>query len=174
VSGDELAMKQNPYMILVIEDDHDVAELIACFLAGAKLRPVIASNGLAGLQQARSLMPSLILCDSCMPGLDGVEVISRLRADAATAGIPIILMSGYDAARFDGAGANTFLQKPFLAAELLGAVQSCVTQRPVSITHESSRKASLANQELCSEEQAACSDRFTGQAICLSKQMQPI
>jgi DNA-binding response OmpR family regulator len=127
--GDELNMKKNSHTVLIIEDDHDVAELVACFLARADFRAVIASNGTDGLWQAHALQPSLILCDSCLPGLDGVEVIEALRRDASTAQIPVVLMSGYDAARFDGSDVSAFLQKPFQMADMVALVRSCLTEQ---------------------------------------------
>jgi DNA-binding response OmpR family regulator len=121
-------MNQNASIVLVIEDDHSIAELIGCFLAQAKFRPVLAANGAEGLHQAQAMLPSLILCDSCLPGLDGLEVIERLRGDSATAHIPIVLMSGYDAAHFDGSGAIAFLQKPFQMNEMVATVQRWTRQ----------------------------------------------
>src|ERR1051325_1876387 len=137
---DEPSMNQNPSTVLVMDDDHSIAELLACFLAHAKLRPVITSDGIAGLQQARALLPSLILCDSCMPGLDGPEVIEKLRADSATARIPIVLMSGHEAARFDGSGASAFLRKPFLMNEMLTLVRSFIGQQAPASPHQSGPK----------------------------------
>jgi len=122
-------MIQNLSTVLVIDDADDVAQLLARFFARAKLHPVIASNGIAGLQQARTLLPSLIFCDADMPGLNGLQVIERLRADPATARIPIVLISGYEAARFYGSGADAFLQKPFLMNEMVALARRLVTRR---------------------------------------------
>lgn len=139
--GDEPSMNQNASTVLVIDDDHSIAELIACFLARDKLRPVIALNGIDGLQQAQALLPSLIICDSCLPGLDGLEVIERLRGDSATAQIPIVLMSGHEAERFDGSGANAFLQKPFHMNEMVALARSFVTRPAPATAHESGHEA---------------------------------
>lgn len=125
-------MNQNSPIVLVIEDDRQVAELIACFLAQANFRPVITSNGADGLWQAQALLPSLILCDSCLPGLDGSAVVEALHRDATTAHIPIVLMSGYDAARFDGADHTAFLQKPFHMLDMVTLVRSCITEQIVA------------------------------------------
>jgi DNA-binding response OmpR family regulator len=123
-------MTENSPSVLVIEDDRDIAELMACFLAEGNLRPILASNGNDGLQQARTFRPALVLCDSCLPGMDGPGVIEALRSDPETAGIPIVLMSGLDSARFDGSGANVFLPKPFHMAEMVGLVQRLIAQPP--------------------------------------------
>ena len=114
--------------VLIMDDDPVLSELIACFLASAQIRAVMVMNGLTGVQQAHTLLPSLILCDSCMPGIDGLQVIEALRSASATAHIPIVLMSGHAAASFDGCGANAFLQKPFHMAEMVALVQRFVRQ----------------------------------------------
>jgi DNA-binding response OmpR family regulator len=118
--------------VLVIDDDHDTAELIACFLCRANFRPVIASSGKDGVQHAHTLLPAMILCDSCMPEMDGLAVIEALRANPATARIPIVLMSAHKPARFDGSEANAFLAKPFHVSELLATVQSLVNSAKVA------------------------------------------
>ena len=126
-------MHSKALTVLVIDDDHDLAELIACALAREKIRPVIAVNGIAGLQHAQLLLPSLILCDARMREIDGLQVIESLRSDPATAHIPIVLMSGNDAACFDGSGADAFLQKPFQMATMLAMVERFVAKRPVAM-----------------------------------------
>ena len=117
-------MKQPSPTVLVIDDNHDMAELIACFLGAENFRPVIALNGPDGLAHARTLQPAAVICDSCMPGLDGVEVIEALRHDPATAHIPIVLMSGHGPGRFDGSGADAFLPKPMHFDEMLALIRS--------------------------------------------------
>ena len=117
-------MNQPCSTVLVIDDDHDMAELIACFLCAENFRPVIALNGPDGLAHARLLQPAAVICDSCMPGLDGLEVIEALHHDPVTAHIPIVLMSGHGPGRFDGSGANAFLPKPINIEEMLGLILS--------------------------------------------------
>ncbi len=136
---DDLSMNRNASPVLVVEDDHDLAELISCFLADANLKSVIASNGTDGLHQAQALLPSLVLCDSCMSGLGGVEVIERLRSDPATKHIPVVLMSGHQQESFDGSGADGFLQKPFQVTEMLALVRTLIG-RP----DESAREVALS------------------------------
>ena len=120
-------MKQSCPTVLVIDDDHDMAELIACFLCAENFRPVIALNGPDGLAHARLLQPAAVICDSCMPGMDGLEVIEALRHDSITAPIPIVLMSGYGPGRFDGSGANAFLPKPIQIEEMLDLIRALTT-----------------------------------------------
>ncbi len=115
--------------VLVIDDDHDIAELMACFLAQEDFRTFIATDGMAGLEQAQTLLPALILCDLTMPGLNGVEVIQKLKGDPATAHIPVVLTSGHAAARFDGCGAKGFLQKPCHMSELVELAKKLISER---------------------------------------------
>ena len=119
-------MNQSCATVLVIDDDHDIAELIAYFLCAENFRPVIARNGPDGLSHARLLQPAAVICDSCMPGMDGLEVIDALRHNPVTATIPIVLMSGYGPGRFDGSGANAFLPKPIHIDEMLNLIRSLI------------------------------------------------
>jgi CheY-like chemotaxis protein len=68
-----------------------------------------------GLEMARLINPGLIFCDAHMPGLSGPELLALLKADEATAGIPVVMMSG---AAVDCAGAAGVLQKPFTFEQL--------------------------------------------------------
>ena len=122
-------MKKPWATVLVIDDDHDMAELIACFLCAENFRPVIALNGPDGLAHARLLQPAAIICDSCMPGMDGLEVIETLRQNSVTTHIPILLMSGHGPGRFDGSGANAFLPKPIRVDEMLALIRSLTTAK---------------------------------------------
>ena len=89
---------------------------------------VMAHDGAAALEAARSVRPDLVLADVMMPNLDGFGLLQALRADAATCGTPVILLTaraGEDSA-VEGleAGADDYLVKPFSAIELLARVRS--------------------------------------------------
>lgn len=114
--------------MLVIEDNEDVAELLNCLLTYAGIRSVVASNGIAGLHQAQTLLPSLVLCDSCMPRMDGLQVLEAMRSNPSTARIPFVLMSGHDIARYRNSGATALLQKPFPMEEMLALVRRLIRQ----------------------------------------------
>ncbi|MEO7987191.1 MAG: HD domain-containing phosphohydrolase [Gemmatimonadales bacterium] len=92
-----------------------------------------AANGLAALESARAVPPDVVLLDVMMPGLDGLEVCRRLKADAATAPIPVLLVTALDARadRLAGmrAGANDFLTKPVDLADLALRVRNAVITR---------------------------------------------
>ena len=87
-----------------------------------------ASNGLLGLKKAKSEGPDILILDVMLPGLDGFEVCSRLRDDARTSRLPILMLSakGQEADRTMGlkVGADEFLTKPVERPTLLNKVKS--------------------------------------------------
>lgn len=100
--------------VLVVDDDPDIVDLVAIALEDQGYVVISAVNG-AALQLARERQPDVILLDILMPGMDGVEVSRRLRADPATANIPIIAMSAQDRLRANSSlmPVNDRLSKPF-------------------------------------------------------------
>jgi CheY-like chemotaxis protein len=99
--------------ILVVDDDPAVCDLVARMLAKEGFRVVAANNGPDGLSLARSLHPSLITLDVIMPSMDGWAVLSALKADPATADIPVTMLTIADDQNLGFAlGAAEFLTKP--------------------------------------------------------------
>ena len=88
-----------PRLLLLVDDDDDIRDVAAAALELVNgFRIVTASNGLDALRQAKEHRPDGIVLDVMMPGMDGLETVRRLRADPATADIPVILLT----ARVDG------------------------------------------------------------------------
>lgn len=116
--------------VLVIEDDPLAARLLERQLEPEGYDVAIAHHGLEGLKLARTTPPSLVLLDLMLPGLDGFEVLSRLRSEPGTAGIPVIIVTAKsqatDRQTATRVGANAFLSKPFQRSELLDLVHSLV------------------------------------------------
>lgn len=118
--------------VLVIEDDPEILENIEEILELQSYQILATSSSVTGLQLAREALPSLVICDVVMPELDGYALLSELRQQSETATIPFIFLTG----RTDRAdirlgmelGADDYLIKPFTQAELIGAVQSCLTK----------------------------------------------
>ena len=150
-------MKKPWATVLVIDDDHDMAELIACFLSAEHFRPVIALNGPDGLAHARLLQPAAVICDSCMPGMDGLEVIETLRHDPTTTHIPILLMSGHGPGRFDGSGANAFLPKPIRVDEMLALIRSLTTAKQTEPALAGRSEAATVSNSF----ELNCSERYS-------------
>jgi len=83
--------------VLIIDDNPDDAHLIRRFLEARKLYRVYhANNARKGLEQARELLPGLIVLDLTMPGMDGFSVIEELKSDRRTEQIPVIVVSAKD------------------------------------------------------------------------------
>lgn len=113
--------------ILVIEDDSGIREGICQILETEGFMVESAPDGNSGVEKAISLQPDIILCDVVMPGMDGYEVISRLRENTLTDTIPFVFLTGKsepdDIRRGMNLGADDYLYKPFSADELLSAIQ---------------------------------------------------
>jgi len=93
-----------PARILVVDDDRYVAEAVGAFLSREGMEVQIVSGGEEALLAARVDRPDLIVLDMKMPGLDGVDVIRRLRASPESTDRPVILMTAHDIPRADQSG----------------------------------------------------------------------
>lgn len=113
--------------ILVVDDDPLITDLLESALTsqGYHVRSAVDD---AALQIARDLQPAVILLDITMPGMDGVEVCQRLRADPRTAAIPIIVMSAEDRIRATSTqmAVDDRLPKPFALRQLFALVAQWV------------------------------------------------
>jgi signal transduction histidine kinase/ActR/RegA family two-component response regulator len=114
-------------LVLVIEDDRHSADLIALHLDGAGYRSALARDGAEGLELARRLRPRAVILDILLPRLDGWKLLTRLKADPATAACPVLVVSQLDE-RGKGLalGAADYLVKPVGRDELLDALARCV------------------------------------------------
>ena len=88
-----------PTKILLVEDYADAREMYAEYLEHAGYEVLVASDGAQALAQAAGA-PDVVVLDFALPDLDGFEVARRLRAEATTSGIPIIMFSAHDATEF--------------------------------------------------------------------------
>jgi DNA-binding response OmpR family regulator len=112
--------------ILVIDDDESLRDTIGLMLENEGFRPILASDGAAGLEQAFAAKPSLILVDLRMPALNGVDVCKRLRASGAHT--PVIVLSAVgeeiDKVLLLEIGADDYVVKPFGMRELLARIRA--------------------------------------------------
>jgi serine/threonine-protein kinase PpkA len=119
--------------VLAIDDDPSLLRLVRHMLGGAGYRVEVAADGVEGLQKIRAERPDLVVCDVQMPRKSGFEVLEALRADAATAGLPFVLLTGRDdreaVRRGMRLGADDFLSKPVRALELVEAISAALDKR---------------------------------------------
>ena len=137
--------------VLVVEDDQPNRILLTRLLERAGYRAVTATDGPSGLAAAFEVDPDILLLDVGLPGMDGLEICRRLRADPRTVALPVVLLTGrtsvQDVVAGLDAGADDFLAKPFHEAELLARLRSARRLARVMIEMESAQGvvAALAN-----------------------------
>ena len=121
--------------VLVVEDDPDIAELVGRYLDKAGFVSTRVSSGRDALDAVRTKPPELIVLDRMLPHVDGLEVCRQLRANSATASIPIIMLTARaeESERIVGLemGADDYVAKPFSPNELVARVRALLrrTQR---------------------------------------------
>jgi two-component system response regulator MprA len=117
--------------ILVVDDDPRIASSLRRALLYEGYEVETAADGVEGLARARELPPDLVILDVMMPGLDGIEVCRRLRAEGEVA---ILMLTARDAtsARVAGldSGADDYLVKPFAYEELMARVRALLRRGP--------------------------------------------
>lgn len=119
--------------VLLIDDEPDIRRIAAMSLrAVGKWSVVAAGSGAEGIEAARLERPDVILLDVIMPSMDGPAALQRLKAEPATASIPVIFMSGAEGsevARYAALGAAGWIAKPFDPMKLPAQVRDIVAAR---------------------------------------------
>jgi DNA-binding response OmpR family regulator len=119
--------------ILVIEDNSEFRELLRLIIKEAGFCVVTAKNGIEALKKARSVQPDLIVLDLVLPELDGFAVCEILRKDPASAGIPVIVLTGLtsEITRYAGleSGANEYVTKPASPEHLVSRIKHWLKER---------------------------------------------
>ena len=114
--------------ILIVEDDNDIAALMAHYLEKAGYGAEVVSDGGQALATARETPPDLVILDLMLPGLNGLEVCRALRLDTRTAALPILMVTarGEESERILGldTGADDYVVKPFSPNELMARVRA--------------------------------------------------
>jgi CheY-like chemotaxis protein len=119
-------------LALVADDEADVRGLVAEVLSRVGFETMAARDGLELVDLATRHRPQLIVADVMMPGMDGYTAVARLRGQPATAGIPIIMLTGCVDPAFaelsEGLGVSAHITKPF-SPLLIGELAQVIVRR---------------------------------------------
>lgn len=119
--------------LLVVDDDPVIQKLLQVNFEMEGYQVVLAGDGVEAMEKAAEVRPALIVMDVMMPRMDGLEAAGRLKADSATASIPIIILSAKaqdaDVKAGRSTGADEYMTKPFDPLELLDRV-AALLERP--------------------------------------------
>ena len=145
----------NKPLILVVEDDAPVRNLITTTLKAHDYKFITAQNGNNAIMEASSHNPDIVLLDLGLPGIDGIEVIERIRT---WSDMPIIVISARseykDKIDALDAGADDYLTKPFSVEELLARLR--VTQRRLAANRNEGASSVFINGALRIDYAAGC------------------
>jgi DNA-binding response OmpR family regulator len=119
--------------ILIVEDDKFLRELMVEKLKSAGFQIVEAVDGEKGIEEAQKEIPDLILLDLILPGINGFEVLSQIKAAATTANIPVIILSNLgaeeDIEKGNSLGASGYLVKAqFTPSEIIEKVNQILAK----------------------------------------------
>jgi len=123
-------------LVLVVDDDQDLAEMLGIVLNGAGIDVDLVSRGDEALEVFRNNPPDLVLLDVMLPGLDGIEVCRQIRAESM---VPIVMLSAkgdtHDVVRGLEAGADDYMVKPFRhQSELVARIRTRLRATNTDVT----------------------------------------
>jgi CheY-like chemotaxis protein len=112
--------------VLVIDDDRLILEVLETVLDLEEFDVVTAADGQAGLDRLREHRPDVVVCDVMMPGIDGLEVCRRIKADPGTVDLPVVLLTARDRPEYraagEAAGCDAYVIKPFSPLHLIDVI----------------------------------------------------
>jgi CheY-like chemotaxis protein len=127
-NGRTKEVKEMGSRILVVEDSAVIRRLIEVCLRAADLEIVTRDDGKTGLQAVGSESPDLVVLDIGLPGMDGWEVLDRIRRDETTKNIPVVVLTAHaeeeSRRRANEGGADAFVTKPFQPNDFRSTVLS--------------------------------------------------
>ena len=133
----------NSKTILVIEDEPEIAELLATHIRGAGYEARLIDRGLEGLTSAQKDPPSLVLLDLMLPDVDGLEVCRELKRSEQTSGIPVIMLTarGEETDIVTGLelGASDYITKPFSSKVLIARINNLLRLQESRIRRSESK-----------------------------------
>jgi two-component system, OmpR family, response regulator MtrA len=120
--------------VLVVDDDTALAEMIGIVLRTEGIEPFFCAEGLGALDAFRQSRPDLVLLDLMLPGMDGIEVCSQIRAESGT---PIIMLTAKsdtaDVVKGLESGADDYMVKPFNPKELVARIRTRLRPAPEAV-----------------------------------------
>ena len=114
-------------LVLLVEDDPETRQFYTVALERDGFQVDQAHNGHQALDKAFQALPDLVVTDIAVPGLDGIELCRRLRADQRTSSVPVLAVTGYDDRQYSDratvAGADVVMLKPCAADQIVAAAR---------------------------------------------------
>ena len=118
--------------VLIVEDDHNIADLLRLYLEKENYEVTIALDGLKGMEKFREVQPDLVLLDVMLPGMDGWGVCRSIRSESKT---PIIMLTAksevFDRIQGLEMGADDYIVKPFEMKELLARINAVLRRTEI-------------------------------------------
>lgn len=114
--------------VLLVEDEPNISEAIRFILSRDGCEVTALVDGAGVIDRAREDRPDLVILDLMLPGISGLEILSALRADPATADLPVLMLTakgqGRDREAAERAGVSRFMTKPFSNDDMRAAVRA--------------------------------------------------
>lgn len=136
--------------VLIIDDEEHIVDLIKYNLEANGFQTIVAFNGVDGLKLSKSEKPDLILLDLMLPGIDGLEVLKRIRSDEKLKNTPVIMLTAkseeIDKILGLELGADDYITKPFSVRELTARVKAVL--RRMTSKEEESQTFNFADVEI--------------------------
>jgi two-component system OmpR family response regulator len=153
--------------LLVVDDEPNILELLSASLRFAGFEVATAANGNDALRVADGFNPDLLLLDVMMPGLDGFEVVRRLRRDGRS--VPVLFLTAKDSTedKVTGLtlGGDDYVTKPFSLEEVIARVRAVLRRFAASGPSQRSARLSFADIELDDDSHEVCK---AGESVTLS------
>jgi len=150
--------------ILIVDDTIESLQLLKHILTDAGYTVRLAQDGAMGLYSAFRRQPDLMLLDIKMPDIDGYEVCHRIKTNPVTSGIPVIFLSSLQekSSLLKGfeLGASDYINKPYLAEEVLARVQTHIELRHLRVDLEAKLKARTRKLETEIQERQVVEDEL--------------
>ncbi len=133
--------------VLLVEDHHDIAEMVTAYLERRGFNIDYAADGITGLHLAVSNVYDAIILDLLLPGLDGMELCQKLRTEARQ-DVPVLMLTARDTLgdKIQGldAGADDYMIKPFAVQELEARIRALIRRRRGQVAPEILRVGDLS------------------------------